>query len=114
MGLEDELAAEPVLVVDDEGLDAALAELDRGRKPGRSAADDEDGHADGLDGPGGFRPEARASTRGSSGRPSTGSTRTPGRTSSMQDFTGMPSARTRHWEHWPLAQKMPWAAPSLG
>ena len=21
---------------------------------------------------------------------------------------------TEHWAHWPLAQKMPWGAPSLG
>ena len=31
----------------------------------------------------------------------------------MQDFTGRPSTRTRHWAHWPLAQKIPWGAPSL-
>ena len=31
----------------------------------------------------------------------------------MQALTGRPSARTRHWAHWPLAQKMPWGAPSL-
>ena len=49
MGLQDELAAEPMLVVDKERFDAPLAELDRGRKPGRTAADDQDGDADGLD-----------------------------------------------------------------
>ena len=49
MRLEDELSAEPVLVVDDQGLDAALAELDGGREARRTASDDEDGDADGLD-----------------------------------------------------------------
>ena len=50
---------------------------------------------------------------GSTGRPSTGSRRAPARTSSMHDFTGMPSASTRHWAHWPLAQKIPCGAASL-
>ena len=45
VSLEDELAAEAVLVVDEEGGDAALAELDGGREAGRSAADDQHGDA---------------------------------------------------------------------
>ncbi len=61
----------------------------------------------------GGKDEAEGSAAGRTGRPSTGSTRRPGRTSSMQDLTGTPSARTRHWEHWPLAQKIPCGAPSL-
>ena len=38
----------------------------------------------------------------------------PSCTGTMQDFTDSPSAITEHWAHWPLAQKMPWGAPSLG
>ena len=49
VGLQDELAAEAVLVVDEDGRDAAPAELDRGREPGRAAADDQNGDTDGLD-----------------------------------------------------------------
>jgi len=37
----------------------------------------------------------------------------PGVTMVMQDFTATPSAITVHLAHWPLAQKMPWALPSL-
>ncbi len=31
----------------------------------------------------------------------------------MQALTGRPSTMTRHWEHWPLAQKIPWGLPSF-
>ena len=37
----------------------------------------------------------------------------PARTGTMHDLTGRPSAMTAHCAHWPLAQKMPWGAPSL-
>ncbi len=37
----------------------------------------------------------------------------PGLTGTMQDFTARPSATTAHWAHWPFAQKIPCAAPSL-
>ena len=41
MGLQQELAAEAVLVVNDQGFNAPLAQLDRGAQPGRAAADDQ-------------------------------------------------------------------------
>ncbi len=50
VGLEDKLAAEAVLVVDEKSGNAALAEFDRGRQAGRAAADDENGDGDFLDG----------------------------------------------------------------
>ena len=46
--LEDELAAQAVLVVDDERADASLAQLDAGSEPGRAAADDQALHVHGL------------------------------------------------------------------
>jgi hypothetical protein len=39
--LQDELAAQPVLVVDDEDADARAAQLEGGGESGRAAADDE-------------------------------------------------------------------------
>jgi len=53
-------------------------------------------------------------TSGSTGRPFSGITCISGFTSSMQDLTGLPSAMTMHWAHCPLAQKIPWGAPSWG
>ncbi len=41
VGLEDELAAEPVLVVDQQHANAGLGEFDGRRQAGRAAADDE-------------------------------------------------------------------------
>ncbi len=109
--LEDELAAEPVLVVDEQHADAGLAEFDGRRQAGRAAADDQALDVDRLDrvarqlalrrrgGPEGRRAAAR-SCRGAR--------------MTMHDFTGRPSATTEHWAHCPLAQKMPCGAPSLG
>ncbi len=51
---------------------------------------------------------------GRRGSSSIGSMRIPGRTSVMHDFTGRSLAITRHWEHCPLAQKIPCGAPSFG
>ena len=56
---------------------------------------------------------AASSTSGRLGLPSMGATRIPSWTGTMQDLTARPSAITEHWAHWPLAQKMPWGAPSL-
>jgi hypothetical protein len=50
VGLEDELPAQTVLVINHQGFDPAFAELDRGRQAGRPTADNEDGNADLLDG----------------------------------------------------------------
>ena len=111
--LQDELAAEAVLVVDDERAHAGAAQLDGGREAGRAAADDQ---ALGLDRSGcraAVRPGSPSRRRGARDCPSSGATRMPARTGTMQDFTGRPSAITVHWAHWPLAQKMPCGAPSL-
>ena len=109
VGLEDELPAQAVLVVHEERLDAALAELDRRGQAGRPAADDEDGDVDLLDGldVGGLGHMGEGGKAGHRLDP------LPGRTISMQALTGSPSARTRHWAHWPLAQKIPCGALSL-
>jgi len=48
VGLENKLAAEAMLVVDHYGLDIPLAQLDSRRKPGRAAADDQNGCLDGF------------------------------------------------------------------
>jgi len=53
-------------------------------------------------------------TSGSFGSPLSGATRIPGFTSVMHDFTGIPSAITMHWAHWPLAQNRPCGEPSRG
>jgi hypothetical protein len=47
--LQHQLAAQPLLVVHQQRLDAALAQLDGGRKPCRPSADDEHRHADLFD-----------------------------------------------------------------
>ncbi len=110
VGLEDELPAEAVLVVDEEGLtprfpSSAAAESPAGPPPMMRT---------GTSTVAGGRIAGASLTRGSSGRPSIGSTRIPGRTGVMHALTGLPFARTRHWAHWPLAQKIPCGAPSLG
>ena len=104
--LQDEFAAEAVLVVDEQGSMPRLpssiaAERPAGPPPMMSTGT-------GISSIG--RISERSGDLGESGRPSTGSTCMPGRTSSMQDLTGRPSASTRHWAHWPLAQKMPCGA----
>jgi hypothetical protein len=43
--LEDELAAQAVLIVHKQGFDAPLAELDGCGQAGRAAADDQNRHA---------------------------------------------------------------------
>ncbi len=108
--LEDELAAEPVLVVDQQHADAGPAELDGRRQAGRPAADDQALAVDGrnvaqVPGALDVREHRQAVER---------CTCMPGRTVTMHDFTGRPSATTVHWAHWPFAQKMPCGAPSLG
>ena len=49
VGLQHELAAQPVLVVDEQGADAEFPQLDGGREPRRPAADDQDIGRDGCD-----------------------------------------------------------------
>ena len=53
------------------------------------------------------------SSGGSSGSPFNGITFIPSITGVIHDLTAMSSARTRHWAHCPLAQKIPWGAPSF-
>ena len=60
-------------------------------------------------------PSATVITRsGSFGWPSDASIRMSAQSGVMHDLSGMPSTTTMHCEHWPLAQKMPWGAPSRG
>ena len=114
VGLQDQLAAQAVLVVDEEGVDAALAELDGGGEPGRAAADDQDGHVDGLDGPGGLEARARASTRGQLGKAVDGldaarrAGRAPCRTSRGRRRPGRGTARTGRWRRRCPGRRRPW------
>ena len=101
VGLQHQLAAQAVLIVDQQALHPGLAQLQGSRQPGRPPADDQRRHVQR------HQPFQRAgdqTTSGILGSPSSGSTCIPGRTSAMQAFTGRPSASTRHCEHCPLAQ----------
>ena len=109
--LQHQLAAQAVLVVDEQRADARLAQLDRRGQARRAAADDQALDVHGLDrvacAAGPARRAARAGRRAAARA-------CPGGPATMQDLTGRPSARTMHCAHWPLAQKMPCGEPSFG
>jgi len=108
VGLQHQLAAQAVLVVDEKRGDAELAQFDGRRQAGPPPTMSTSVATVSIV----LRCDS-ASASGSRGRPSTLATVSPSRRGVMQALTGRPSAMTRHWEHWPLAQKIPWGLPSF-